>query len=139
MTTATHPATTFSRANKTGFVLAILAAVPNLAVVPTPDGQQGPPLGEMIGSAVIAVSTIVAVIVGWRAHKAWAVRVAAGGTLILALAAMPAFFVAGIPVAWRVLAGICVVAAIAAVILMFHRSSPHPTASAAVAGKPASG
>ncbi|MGV9713768.1 hypothetical protein ACWDTI_24275 [Gordonia sp. NPDC003424] len=121
MTTSSPTAIPLTRNTRIGFVLAILAALPNLVVIPTPDGEPGPPLGVSIGVAVVAAITIVAAIMGWRTHRTWAIRLAVGGSALLVLANVPAFFVAGIPVGWQVACGLLLIVGVAAIILMLYR------------------
>jgi MFS family permease len=120
---STRTVTPIAATTKIGFVLAIIAALPNLIVIPTPDGEAGPPLGVTIGGAVIAVLTIIAVIVAWRTGRRWATLAAVAGTLILALGAIPALLVDGVPVGWQVASAVMGILAIAAIVLMLYPAS----------------
>jgi hypothetical protein len=112
-------AVTFSRLNKAGFVIALLLGLSDLASVlmPTPDGEVGPPFAILIIDAVLGLITIVAVVIGWRTGGRGAVRIAAGARIVSMVTALPAFF-AGVPAAILLLVSVFVVVTIACVALM---------------------
>jgi hypothetical protein len=119
---------TTSKRQKVGLVLAgIYSALNILGVLfPTPDGQDGPPIGILIIDSVLGLAGLVAVIVTWRTGNRAALRVAAGAIIIMTLTALPAFFV-DVPAGIKLLVGVSVLLTIAAVVLMFspgRRSTP---------------
>lgn len=119
---------TTSKRQKVGLVLAGLYSALNVLGVlfPTPDGQDGPPIGILIIDAVLGLVGLVAVIITWRTGNRAALRVAAGAIIIMTLTALPAFFV-DVPAGIKLLVGIAVLVTIAAVVLMFspgRRSTP---------------
>ena len=119
---------TASKRQKVGLVLAGLYSALNVLGVlfPTPDGQEGPPIGILIIDAVLGLVGLVAVIITWRTGNRAALRVAAGAIIIMTLTALPAFFVE-VPAGIKLLVGVAVLITIAAVVLMFspgRRSTP---------------
>ena len=119
---------TASKRQRVGLVLAGLYSALNVLGVlfPTPDGQEGPPIGILIIDAVLGLVGLVAVIITWRAGNRAALRVAAGAIIIMTLTALPAFFVE-VPAGIKLLVGVAVLITIAAVVLMFspgRRSTP---------------
>ena len=119
---------TTSKRQKVGLVLAGLYSALNVLGVlfPTPDGQEGPPIGILIIDAVLGLVGLVAVIITWRTGNRAALRVAAGAIIIMTLTALPAFFVE-VPAGIKLLVGVAVLITIAAVVLMFspgRRSTP---------------
>ncbi|MDQ0635046.1 hypothetical protein QFZ40_002955 [Arthrobacter pascens] len=119
---------TTSKRQKVGLVLAGLYSALNILGVlfPTPEGQDGPPIGILIIDAVLGLVGLVAVIITWRTGNRAALRVAAGAIIIMTLTALPAFFV-DVPAAIKLLVGVAVLITIAAVVLMFspgRRSTP---------------
>jgi hypothetical protein len=119
---------TTSKRQKVGLLLAgIYSALNILGVLfPTPEGQEGPPIGILIVDSVLGLVGLVAVIVTWRTGNRAALRVAAGAIIIMTLTALPAFFV-DVPAGIKLLVGVSVLLTIAAVVLMFspgRRSTP---------------
>jgi hypothetical protein len=119
---------TTSKRQKVGLLLAgIYSALNILGVLfPTPEGQDGPPIGILIVDSVLGLVGLVAVIVTWRTGNRAALRVAAGAIIIMTLTALPAFFV-DVPAGIKLLVGVSVLLTIAAVVLMFspgRRSTP---------------
>jgi hypothetical protein len=119
---------TTSKRQKVGLLLAgIYSALNILGVLfPTPDGQDGPPIGILIIDSVLGLAGLVAVIVTWRTGNRAALRAAAGAIIIITLTALPAFFV-DVPAGIKLLVGVWVLLTIAAVVLMFspgRRSTP---------------
>lgn len=108
---------------KAGLVLAgllSLGSVPS-ALFPTPDGQEGPPLGILVVGSLLGVIGVVAVVIAWRTNSRVAIRVAAGTLIINALTGLPAFFV-DVPAGLKLLVGVSVLVTAAAVVLMFSPS-----------------
>ena len=88
---------------KTGLAIAALLALVDVvsAFFPTPDGEDGPPLGVLVLGGILGVLTLALVRPAWRGNRT-AARVAVGARILSALSAVPAFFVdvpAGILVA----------------------------------------
>jgi peptidoglycan/LPS O-acetylase OafA/YrhL len=108
-----------STRQKVGLVIAgLLSAISVPSVlVPTPDGEEGPPMGILILSTVLGIIGLIAVVSAWRGNRV-ALRVAAGALIVSALAAVPAFFV-DVPVGIKLTAGVATLLTIAAVVLMF--------------------
>jgi hypothetical protein len=119
---------TTSKRQKVGLLLAgVYSALNILGVLfPTPEGQEGPPIGILIVDSVLGLVGLVAVIVTWRTGNRAALRAAAGAIIIMTLTALPAFFV-DVPAGIKLLVGVFVLLTIAAVVLMFspgRRSTP---------------
>ena len=108
---------------KVGLVLAGLLSAANLPSVflPTPDGQEGPPVAVLAISAVLGVIGLVAVVLAWRDGNPAAVRVAAGTLVLNVLTSLPAFFV-DVPAGVQALVGLFAVLTIACVALMLAPS-----------------
>ena len=119
---------TASKRQRVGLLLAGGYSALNILSVlfPTPDGQNGPPIGILIIDSVLGLVGLVAVIVTWRTGNRAALRAAAGAIIIITLTALPAFFV-DVPAGIKLLVGVFVLLTIAAVVLMFspgRRSTP---------------
>jgi hypothetical protein len=108
-----------STKQKVGLVLCGLYSLANIpsALVPTPEGEEGPPLGVLVIGSILGVIGLVAVILAWRGNRV-ALRVAAGAIIIVTLTALPAFFV-DVPTAIKILVGASVVLTVVTVVLMF--------------------
>ncbi|MFT4294147.1 MAG: hypothetical protein QM582_01910 [Micropruina sp.] len=107
MTTTSSPTSTkWSTANRVGLVLTLILGVSNAtsAFFPTPDGQVGPPFEILLADTVLAVVVVVAVVVAWMRGSRIAARIAAGCVILIAISAMPAFFV-DVPPAVKALVG----------------------------------
>ena len=102
----------------TGLVLAGLYSLTNIPVLLPATGEVGPPLLVLALSSVLGVIGLIAVIVGWRTDHPAAHRIATGTVAISALTALPAFFVAGVPVLLRVMAGSSILLAIVIAVLL---------------------
>jgi len=72
-------------------VLGVLSVV--FIAVPTPDGEEGPPVIVVLISALFGLVQIACAIVAWRSGNRLAVRVNAAVLIINALLSLPAFFV----------------------------------------------
>jgi hypothetical protein len=119
---------TTSKRQRAGLLLAGVYSAFNILSVlfPTPEGQDGPPMGILIIDSVLGLVGLVAVIITWRTGNRAALRVAAGAIIIMALTALPAFFV-DVPAGIKLLAGVSTLIVIVAVVLMFspgRRSTP---------------
>lgn len=116
-----------SSRQRTGLALAGLLSLISIpsALMPTPEGQVGPPYAVLLLSSVVGVVGVIAVILAWRGNRA-ALRVAAGAVILPTLTALPAFFVE-VPQWLRLVVALSVLLAITSVILMFstaRRSVP---------------
>lgn len=126
---------TVSLTNKIGLVLAGILGVGDIASLGTlgqqlDPGQEGPPAGVVIFSAVLGLVTLVGVVIAWRTGSRAAVRATAGTRILSMLLGLPAFFVSGVPAGWVVITGIAVVLTLVAVALMLRK----PTAGVGAAG-----
>ena len=72
-------------------VLGVLSVV--FIAVPTPDGEEGPPVIVVLISALFGLVQVACAIVAWRSGNRLAVRVNAAVLIINALLSLPAFFV----------------------------------------------
>ncbi len=108
MSTTTHTRTpaTWSTANRIGLALTLLLGLANVtsAFSPTPEGQVGPPFEVLLADTVLAVIVVIAVIMAWVRGSRLAARIAAGCVILIAISAMPAFFV-DVPPAIKALVG----------------------------------
>jgi hypothetical protein len=111
---------TTSKRQKVGLVLAGIYSALNIAGVlfPPPEGEVGPPIGILIVDSVLGLVGLAAVIITWRTGNRAALRVAAGAIILMALTALPAFFV-DVSAAIKLLAGVSTLIVIVAVVLMF--------------------
>ena len=131
MSTVTDRATTveYSARQKAGFVLAAVVALVNIpgAFIPTSGTDEaapaGPPVAVLVGSLVLGLVVVGLLLWAWRTGRRGPVRAAAVLLVLLALAALPAFFVASIAAWIRLFAGLYVLATIVAIALLF---SPSP-------------
>ncbi len=108
-----------STKNKIGLVIAGLLGLSDIpaALMPTPDGEVGPPFGILILGSICGVITVIAVVIGWVKANRGAIRVAAGARIISMLTALPAFFV-DVPWFIKVLVTVSVVLTVLSVVLM---------------------
>jgi hypothetical protein len=114
-----------STRQRVGLVLAGLlnaSSVPSV-LVPTPEGEEGPPFAILVASTVLGVIGLVATIAAWRSGNRAMIRVAAGALIVNALIGLPAFFV-DIPPTLKVAAGLGVIVTVVAVVLMFSPARP---------------
>jgi hypothetical protein len=104
---------------KIGLVLCAVYSLVNIpsALVGTPEGETGPPLGILVIGSILGVIGLVASIVAWRGNRI-ALRVAAGAIIIVTLTALPAFFV-DVPMFVKALVGFSVLLTVVTVVLMF--------------------
>jgi heme A synthase len=116
---------------KAGLVLAGIYSVANIpsAFTPTPDGEEGPPLGILIVSSVLAVVGLVAVVMAWRTGNRVALRAAAGAIIVITLTGLPAFFV-DVPAWVKLLVGVSTILTIVTVVLLLSPSRRPATAPA---------
>jgi len=128
MSTITNPTATPQRTRnqKVGLVLCgvySLANVPS-ALVPTPEGETGPPLGVLVVGSLLGVVGLVCTVLAWRGSDV-ALRVAAGAIIVVTLTGLPAFFV-DVPMAIKALVAFSVILTVVAVALMFSGRRPSP-------------
>jgi len=125
-TITTQTAAPRTTKQKAGLVVCGLLSVANIpsALVPTPDGEVGPPLGILIIGSVLGIVGLVCAILAWRGNDV-ALRVAAGAIIVAALTGLPAFFV-DVPMAIKALVGVSVLLTVVAVALMFSARRPSP-------------
>jgi hypothetical protein len=99
---------------KVGLGLCIVYGVTNIpsVLMPTPDGDAGPPFGILVVCTVLGLVATVAAAVAWRGSRL-ALRVAAGAAIVITLTALPALFVDD------VLGALSVLITVVMVVLMF--------------------
>jgi hypothetical protein len=128
MSTITTPTPTPQRTRnqKIGLVLCGIYSIANLpsALVPTPEGETGPPLGVLVVGSVLGMAGLVCTVLAWRGSDV-ALRVAAGAIIVVTLTGLPAFFV-DVPMAIKALVAVSVVLTVVAVALMFSGRRPSP-------------
>lgn len=129
MTTSTSTSTagartddrvTWSTRNKVGLALAAFYAATNIpsVLLPTPDGETGPPMAILVVCTILAIVALVAVVVAWRTGSRSAARLTAASLIVITLTSLPAFFV-DVPAGVTVLVAAGVVLTIVIVVLMF--------------------
>lgn len=102
-----------------GLALAIFLSVANIASIasPTPEGETGPPFIVLAVGALLGLVGIAGSVASWRSGNRKLLRVVAGAVIVMALLAIPAFFV-DVPAALKALVGVSTLLTIAAVVLM---------------------
>jgi hypothetical protein len=107
---------------KIGLGLAGLLALGDVALPLISDGEFPPMVVALIALA-FGVATLAALVPAWRGNRVagWIVVVT---RLISVIGALPAFFVSGVPTPAVVLAGTCVVAALASAVLVVPELLP---------------
>jgi hypothetical protein len=126
--------TKLSLSNKIGLGLAAVLGLADIASLgaighDVSPGQEGPPAGVTIFSAVLGLVTIVAVVIAWRTGSRPAVRIIAGARILSMILGLPAFFVSGIPAGLVVLTAVAAVLTIVAVALILRKPAPGSAAS----------
>jgi hypothetical protein len=108
-----------STKNKVGLAIAGLLGLSDIPAVlmPTPDGEVGPPFGILVLGSILGVITLIAVVVGWTKANRAAIRVAAGARIVSVLTALPAFFV-DVPAGIKILVTAAVILTVVSVVLM---------------------
>jgi hypothetical protein len=111
---------------KVGLVIAGLFSLANIpsVLVPTPEGETGPPFGILVIGTLVGVVGIVATVAAWRG-SALALRIAAGAIIVATLTAIPAFFV-DVPMVVKAFTGVAVLVTAVSVALMFSAGRPGP-------------
>lgn len=115
-----------SLTNKIGLVLAAVLGAGDIASLGTlgqqlEPGQDGPPAGVTIFSALLGVITLVGVVIAWRSGSRAAVRAVAGTRIVSLLLSLPAFFVSGVPAGWVAITGVAVVLTVVALALILRK------------------
>lgn len=107
---------------RAGLVLAVVLGLANVPFLfmPTPDGQDGPPMGVLVFSAVLGVLSIVTAVLAWRTGNRVALRVTAACVIINAITTLPALF-ADVDAGVKVSASVYVLASVLAVVLLLGR------------------
>ncbi len=108
-----------SARQKVGLVLAgTYGAVNTLSVAtPAPADAVGPPMVVLVLDSVLGVVALVAAIVAWRTGSRATIRVVAGALVIIAVTALPAFFV-DVPAWIKLLVAVTTMVTIAIVVLL---------------------
>jgi hypothetical protein len=109
---------TRTRRQTAGLVIAgllLISMVPSV-LIPTPEGEEGPPFVVLLLGTVLGLIGLVAFAFAWRGHRG-AMRVIAAALIINAILTLPAFFV-DIPAGLLALAGFSVLVTVVAVALM---------------------
>lgn len=108
-----------STKNKVGLVIAGLLGLADIPAVlmPTPEGEVGPPFGILVVGSICGVITVVAVVIAWTKANRGAIRVAAGARIVSMLTALPAFFV-DVPAGLKLVVTALVVLTVISVVLM---------------------
>ncbi len=119
-TRATDAPAVWSKKNKIGLGLAIFYAVINIpsAAVPTPDGEEGPPLAILVVCSILGVVALVAGVMAWRQGSRPAARLTAASLIVITLTSLPAFFV-DVPAGIKILVAVGVLLTVAIVVLIF--------------------
>lgn len=112
---------------RTGFIASAVVAFSNipLAFVPTDDKDGGPPVEVLVFGAVAAVVILALLRWAYVSARPGALRIAAGLMVLVALSAVPAFFVEDVPVWAQLSAGAYIVATVVALSLLFSPSRQH--------------
>lgn len=110
----------WTRLNKVGLCLMTVLSVGNItsALGPTPEGETGPPLGILLAGSVLGVIGTVACVVAWMKGNRAAARLAAITVVLVAVSALPAFFVA-VPAGVKALVAAMVLLTVTAIVLTF--------------------
>ncbi len=120
----------WSVANRAGLIITFLLGLYGLTGVfsPTPSGEVGPPLTILIAGSVLAVAAVVSAVIAWIRRSRVAARVAAGSIVLIALSAVPAFFVS-VPAVVKILVAVTLIVTLLACVLVL-RPAARPAASA---------
>lgn len=125
--------TPLSRPHAAGHVLGIVLGLVHLSIlgIPTDNQDAGPPLAILILGAAIGLAVIVLLVHSWRRGSHGPRRIAAVLLVLAALGALPGLLVDGVAVALQVAAGGLVLLTLAAIVLLFYPQ--HSPARAEVA------
>jgi hypothetical protein len=116
LTTTAH----WTTKNKVGLGLAIFYGLTNIpsVLVPTDDGETGPPMGILVLCTVLGVVATVGGIIAWRRRSRPAARLTAASVVVITLTSLPAFFV-DVPAGIKLLVAVGVLLTVVIVVLMF--------------------
>jgi peptidoglycan/LPS O-acetylase OafA/YrhL len=117
MSTSASP---WNTKNKVGLGLAIFYGITNIPsfLIPTGDGEDGPPVAILIISSLLGVVAVVAAIVAWRKGSQPAARLAAASIIIITLTSLPVFFV-DVSADIKAITAVSVVLTVVIIVLMF--------------------
>jgi hypothetical protein len=118
-TSPTATSGTFRAGLALSAVLGVLSVV--FLAVPTPDGEEGPPVLVVLISAVFGLVQVACAIVAWRSGNRLAVRVNAAVLIINALLSLPAFFVDEVDAWIKAVAALGVILTVDALVLTLRR------------------
>ena len=120
MSTSTSP---WNTKNKVGLGLAIFYGITNIPsfLIPTGDGEDGPPLAILIISSLLGLVAVVAGVVAWRTGSQPAARLTAASIIIVTLTSLPVFFV-DVSADIKAISAVGVVLTVVIVVLMFSSS-----------------
>ena len=110
---------------RAGFVAGILLALLNIpgAFIPTggsaDSNSAGPPVAVLVVAAGLGLLAAGLLYLGYRNGSRGPVRAAVVVLVLIALTAVPAFFVEGVAAWVRLVAGLYVLATVAAIVLLF--------------------
>ena len=128
-TTSSAPAGTTSKV-RAGLAISAFLGIANIPFlfVPTPEGQDGPPVAVLVLSALLGLVSVACAVVAWRSGNRLAIRINAAALLINALTSRPAFFVD--VEAWvKVAAAASILLTVAALVLTLRREATAYTVS----------
>jgi hypothetical protein len=119
-TTAPHPVAT--SAFRAGLAISALVGVANIlfTLVPTPAGEDGPPVAVVVVSAGLGLLSIVCAVAAWRSANRLAVRLNAAALIIEALLTMPGFFV-DIDAWIKIVGALAIILTVVALVLTLRR------------------
>lgn len=102
-----------------GLALLGLMSLVNLpsALVPTPEGEVGPPYSILVLGTVLGLTGLVGVVAAWRGRR-WGSRVAVGSMVLAVITSLPAFFVP-VPATIKLLVGLATLVTVLGTVLVF--------------------
>lgn len=113
-----------STPKRAGHALAIVVTFVNalggLVAQPGSGSGGGPPVAVVVIGVLIGLVVTVLLVVSWRQDRVGPRRVAAVLMVVIALTAVPAFLVGGVPAGVQLVAGAVVLATLVAVVLLFY-------------------
>jgi FtsH-binding integral membrane protein len=115
-----NTAAPWSTKNKVGLGLAIFYGITNIPsfLIPTGDGEDGPPMAILILSSLLGVVAVVAAVVAWRKGSQPAARLTAASIIVITLTSLPVFFV-DVSADIKAISAVGVVLTVVIVVLMF--------------------
>lgn len=109
---------------RAGHVLAIgvtaVNALGGLVTAPSSGSDSGPPAVVVVIGLLVGVVVTALLVVSWRQDRVGPRRVAAVLMVVVALTAVPAFLVGGVPAGVQLVAGAVILATLVAVVLLFY-------------------